>query len=270
MTRALIEHGCRVTAIERDVESGHAARQVCERVLIADVEEIDLAQALSAESFDIVLLGDVIEHLRHPERLLGKLHRLLTAHGSLVVSLPNVAHASLRLSLLQGRFEYGPWGLLDSTHLHFFTRASMSGMFARAGWVITETRDVQLEPLSWELKWEPREISASTLRRMSRDVDAFAYQFVFRAVPETRRDTKRPIMAEHTVAKGVATHRSRRQLALFLVRTAVRGRREGGAIRGAIGLIWKAFLLSPCLKTLGWLLFVSLPRPWCDRFDKRS
>jgi len=269
MTRALIDRGCRVTAIERDPESGQAAKEVCERVFIADVEDMDFATTLGAELFDVVLLGDVLEHLVHPERLLDTLHRCVAADGSLVVSLPNVAHASLRLALLQGRFVYGPWGLLDSTHLRFFTRASTREMFHRAGWLIVETRDVEIEPRNWEVKWEPHDVSVGTLRSVSRDVDAFAYQFVFRAIPESRLGTENRVSGVDAAPKRVAIHRGRRKLAQFLVRTAVVERRAGAPISRAAGLIWKAFLLSPRLKELGWLPIVSLPRAWCESFDNR-
>jgi len=269
MTRALIAHGCRVTAIERDAESGRAARQVCDRVLIADVEEMDFEQALGKELYDIILLGDVLEHLVQPEKLLGTLRRFVMPNGSLVVSLPNVAHASVRLALLGGRFEYRPWGLLDATHLRFFTRASMRAMFERSGWVISDVKDIEIQPLDWEVEWDPLEITSSVLRRLSRDADAFTYQFVFRAVPQGRRALNEPRNPADEMRRAAwNVQRVRRQLAQFLVRRAVRRRRGGGETRAAIALLWKAFLLSSQLKTLGWLVVVSLPPRVCNRIDK--
>src|SRR5262249_42499887 len=100
-------------------------------------------------------------------------------------------------------------------------------------------------------KWEPHDVSVGTLRSVSRDVDAFAYQFVFRAIPESRLGTENRVSGVDAAPKRVAIHRGRRKLAQFLVRTAVVERRAGAPISRAAGLIWKAFLLSPRLKELG-------------------
>ena len=74
--------------------------------------------------FDYVVIADVIEHLRHRQQLLRGARRFLVEGGRLIISTPNIALWFYRLSLLVGRFEYGPRGILDETHVHFFTRAT--------------------------------------------------------------------------------------------------------------------------------------------------
>ena len=89
---------------------------------------------LEPASFDVVLLGDVIEHLRDPVAALARLRPLLRPGGRLVLSTPNVANWAIRLSLLAGRWRYTDRGILDRTHTHLFTRATLRETIERAGY----------------------------------------------------------------------------------------------------------------------------------------
>ena len=100
---------------------------------------------LSDRQFDVVLLLDVLEHLRDPERILRRARRALTG-GRVIVSLPNVANVTVRLTLLFGRFEYTERGILDRTHLRFFTRRSALRMLRDAGFTV-EHREMTVIPL---------------------------------------------------------------------------------------------------------------------------
>lgn len=86
--------------------------------------------------YDYIFFGDVIEHLKNPAEALKKCKRLLTPNGLLFVSTPNVAHISIRLELLSGNFDYEPMGILDNTHLKYFTRKSLVRTFEEAGYEI--------------------------------------------------------------------------------------------------------------------------------------
>jgi SAM-dependent methyltransferase len=103
-------------------------------VLLGDVETMDLP--LEPGSFDVVLLGDVIEHLREPVDTLRRLRRFLRPGGRLVLSTPNVANWAVRLSLLAGRWRYTDRGILDRTHTHLFTRATLREAIEAAGYVV--------------------------------------------------------------------------------------------------------------------------------------
>jgi 2-polyprenyl-3-methyl-5-hydroxy-6-metoxy-1,4-benzoquinol methylase len=85
------------------------------------------------ERFDVIVAGDILEHLPRPERLLALLAPLLARDGVLMLSLPNVANITVRASLAAGRFAYADRGLLDRTHLRFYTRASARALLAGAG-----------------------------------------------------------------------------------------------------------------------------------------
>jgi dolichyl-phosphate beta-glucosyltransferase len=138
---------------------GHLGRAVRERcVFLAGVEpsgsvpsssregydDWRSTDALSAGSwpapFDVVVCADVLEHLPEPERLLARISAWLAPGGTLLVSLPNVANVSVRAALLAGRFPYADRGILDRTHLRFYTRDSGRRLLENAGFRIAEGR----------------------------------------------------------------------------------------------------------------------------------
>ncbi len=135
LSSRLANQGWRVTAIERDREQAARARAVCEEVIVAD---LDGSLPSIDGPFDAIVYGDVLEHLRDPLAALVGLDRALAATGIVVVSVPNVAHLWVRLSLLAGRFDYGDRGILDRTHLRFFTRRTLLELLARAGLAVVD------------------------------------------------------------------------------------------------------------------------------------
>jgi 2-polyprenyl-3-methyl-5-hydroxy-6-metoxy-1,4-benzoquinol methylase len=104
---------------------------VCDKVVVGDLQHLDV-DAL-APAYDVLLFGDTLEHLPDPPALLRRLRPRLAPGGVLVTSIPNVANWSIRLSLLVGRFRYTDRGLLDRTHLRFYTRRTAVEMLAEAG-----------------------------------------------------------------------------------------------------------------------------------------
>jgi 2-polyprenyl-3-methyl-5-hydroxy-6-metoxy-1,4-benzoquinol methylase len=120
-----------VHGIECDASLAAEAQGFYQSLVVGDVESADLPWPEG--SFDAMICADLLEHLRDPAAALGRLCRLLVPGGWMVVSLPNVAHWSVRLSLLCGRFDYGPRGLLDQTHLRFFTRRTARALVRGAG-----------------------------------------------------------------------------------------------------------------------------------------
>ena len=132
LARPLSERGNTIVGLELDPVAAHAAEEFCELVLVGDVETMDLP--LEPGSFDVVLGGDVIEHLRDPAATLARLRPLLRPGGRVVLSTPNVANWAIRLSLLSGRWRYTDRGILDRSHTHLFTRATLAETLERAGY----------------------------------------------------------------------------------------------------------------------------------------
>ncbi len=180
LARPLVERGCVVVGIERDPEAAHAAREVCEEVLVGDVEELELP--FERGSFDVVLCGDLVEHLRDPETFLSRVRPLLTRDGRLVLTTPNVANWALRFGLLVGRWRYTDRGLLDRTHLHLFTRKTLLEALDKAGYRVLEFDFTLPMPASVPRYQHALERMAHAVGRVRPSL--FGYQFVVAAGPK--------------------------------------------------------------------------------------
>jgi O-antigen biosynthesis protein len=204
MTEVLRANDCAVVGIEIDADMAARAAQFCERIIVGDLDTMDLAAELNGDQFDVIVAADVLEHLRDPLRALQSLSALLQPEGYFVVSLPNVAHASVRLALLEGRFAYQELGLLDSTHLRFFTRESMEKMFDEAGLAIAEIHRQELEIGASEVSFDATVIPDMLMDALKHDVDARTYQFIVKALPLGRaglphvQERMRSLAREHT------------------------------------------------------------------------
>lgn len=183
VTKALKILGNEVTAIERDGRFEDALSAVADRVHITDLDWLDLRTILDGETFDVILAGDVLEHCSRPDLVLLQCHHLLRPDGYVVISLPNVAHADVRLALLTGRFEYRPTGLLDQTHLRFFTRDTIEKFAAECGFAI-ESCFGSTAPLgSTEFGPPDSSIPREAIEFVQRDRDSNVYQYVARMFP---------------------------------------------------------------------------------------
>ncbi len=132
--------GNRVTGI--DLLPQAARSEVMAQYISADLDQ-GLSGArddLGEQRFDLILLQDVLEHLRSPEQMLQDCRKFLKAHGRVAVSVPNVANVTVRLELLLGRFEYRPRGILDRTHLRFYTRKTARRLLEDCGYVVLEQK----------------------------------------------------------------------------------------------------------------------------------
>jgi len=114
------------------------ARAVLDGVLCANIEDDLTLPMRLAPSFDALVFGDVLEHLRDPWQVLSQLRQYIEPGGSCIACIPNVAHWSLISGLLGGKWDYADAGLLDRTHLRFFTLASAVAMFQKAGWTVID------------------------------------------------------------------------------------------------------------------------------------
>jgi SAM-dependent methyltransferase len=140
----LARRGCTVDGIEFDPAAAEQARAHCREVVVGDLEaptvRAEVERMLADTRPDTIICADVLEHLRDPWAVLAWLRTLLAPGGRAVISVPNIAHWTARRALLRGRFDYTNYGLLDRTHLRFFTRASAVELARRAGFAVQEER----------------------------------------------------------------------------------------------------------------------------------
>jgi methionine biosynthesis protein MetW len=131
--------GCRVIGLEYDKDAVAVAKTRCHAVYEVD---LDSKQALEPAAhhglYEVLLAAAVLEHLKHPVHLLSDARRLLAPGAKVIVSLPNIAHWSMRLNLLMGRFDYMDYGIMDRTHLHFYTLESGQDLLEDAGYNLQE------------------------------------------------------------------------------------------------------------------------------------
>ncbi len=170
--------GSYYVGIELFEEVGQLAKDVLDKVFISDVEKFDWS-LLSGEQFDCIIFADVLEHLIDPARVIKLATALLSPNGNIICCLPNVAHWSIISGLIRGEWEYSDNGLLDRTHLRFFTLQTFEKLLKEIGFeVYADGRFVHDVKVSDEI--------IPVLNAMQVDEQAFmeranTYQFVVRA-----------------------------------------------------------------------------------------
>jgi GT2 family glycosyltransferase/glycosyltransferase involved in cell wall biosynthesis/2-polyprenyl-3-methyl-5-hydroxy-6-metoxy-1,4-benzoquinol methylase len=203
VTRILQERGCGVTCVEIDPEAAAEAEPFCERMIVGDIQTLDMAETFGDERFDVMMFGDVLEHLVDPAAVLIKIREYLSPQGYIVASIPNIAHGSIRLSLLRGEFRYTELGLLDRTHLRFFNRQTIEQLFSDSGYQIDTWRPIKGDPFHTELELSEDDFPPYLRESIKSDPDAMVYQFVVIAKPRASGET-RNVVSGPTSRNGIA------------------------------------------------------------------
>ena len=185
------------------------AAPYCQQTIVADLDSNAWLAEIAGQQFDVVLCADVLEHLKNPAAMLASLKPYLHQDSRLLASVPNVAHASIRLELLQGHFDYESLGLLDDTHLHFYTRDGLIAMLMQAGYVGCDIsysiQDLADEAIDQHLANAGLQ-SSNTARELLHAPDAVAYQFIIEARPaqkELVQHLPQPLAPKPLVSSGV-------------------------------------------------------------------
>lgn len=144
----LSEKSCIIDIIEIDEEAGKQAAVFARNSCIGD-EEGDLekyiwAERLKNNKYDYIIILDVLEHLKNPDEVLKRLGDVLNADGKILISIPNIAHNSVVLELMNNHFKYTDVGLLDCTHLKFFTYESVVDLIYSNGYYIDSEEAKQI------------------------------------------------------------------------------------------------------------------------------
>jgi 2-polyprenyl-3-methyl-5-hydroxy-6-metoxy-1,4-benzoquinol methylase len=133
-----INPACYYTGIEIDADFSEVARQSCNEVLTGNIEHFEQDKFRSLFPSDCWIFGDVLEHLYDPWALLKRIRPHLASSAQIIACVPNAQHWSIQTSLNCGQFRYQDQGLLDRTHIRWFTRTTLIEMFAASGYKITE------------------------------------------------------------------------------------------------------------------------------------
>lgn len=129
--------GCKVWGIEPDEKAAATAAKRLDQV-VNSAFSIEIKE-LEGERFDAVCFNDVLEHLPNPEKILKELHNILNETGVVIASIPNILHFyQITKILLEQDWRYEETGIMDKTHLRFFTRKSIIRMFEETGYKVEE------------------------------------------------------------------------------------------------------------------------------------
>ena len=157
------------------------ARTNYRQIVEGDLETLDLLTAFASRHYDVIVCADVLEHLKNPAVVLEQCKTLLSPEGRLLISVPNAAYAGLIAELMHGQFRYRDEGLLDKTHLRFFTRSSLLDFLELGGWQVASTETVRRELVESEFTQPFDAIPPSVARYLLTQPDALTYQFVVTA-----------------------------------------------------------------------------------------
>lgn len=172
------------TGIEIDPDYAEMARAHCDRVLDMNIEQARPEMLATDLAADCWVFGDVLEHLHDPWRTLANIRESMPAGGCVVACIPNAQHWSLQARLSIGDFRYADSGLLDRTHIRFFTRATMLEMFQHAGYYVEAgvARTFHEPQRGAFLPIIAAMATAAGADAKSATDDAMPLQYVFRAV----------------------------------------------------------------------------------------
>lgn len=186
---ALTDRGFVVTGIEANPEFAAIAADRISEVVEANLEAHPISKVVTG-SFDVVIFGDVLEHLVHPEAVLKSAVEVVGQGSSIVVSIPNVAHGSVRLALLQGAWTYTDEGLLDRTHQRFFTLESVIELLRDSGLVIDELKATVLDPLAAGVAIDEDTLPGSIVEWVRDQRTSYDFQYIALAHPGSPEDVE--------------------------------------------------------------------------------
>ncbi|MDR1969711.1 MAG: glycosyltransferase, partial [Burkholderiaceae bacterium] len=166
------------------------------RVEVADLDTCRLTELFAPASYDFILCADVLEHIRHGERVLAECKTLLAEGGRALLSIPNAGYTGLVAELMAGEFRYRPEGLLDETHLRFFTRRALLRFLHGNGWVAEQVETVQRPLPDSEFHVAFDALPPAVARHLLALPDALTYQFIVTTRPLAASEAPLPVPDE--------------------------------------------------------------------------
>ena len=186
---------CKVVALEIDESAIVLLKPYCEKVYRADLNDASWPDLLGEDGkFDVVVAGDVLEHVYDPWATLEAMKGLINEDGYIIVSLPHVGHSAVAACLLDENFDYTDIGLLDQSHIRFFGLKNMQALFNDAGLHIVDVEFVIIPPELTELSKRWKCLSSNMRKALSSSKYGNVYQVVIKAVPATRTNENIDLM----------------------------------------------------------------------------
>ncbi|HRK37042.1 MAG TPA: methyltransferase domain-containing protein [Burkholderiaceae bacterium] len=176
----LCEHkSCTVDGITYNPQEAEIARAYYRKVEVLDIEGSNWPDYFSGNVYDCIVCADVLEHLKDPAAVIRRCADLLSDDGILIISIPNISYAYFIAELIKGEFEYGPEGLLDRSHLRFFTRRSFERLIASEQWFVSACEPIWQPWFETEFRLRFDDLPPNVGEYLLAQPDAGAYQWVF-------------------------------------------------------------------------------------------
>ena len=148
---AVRAQGHTVWGVEPDYKSSQIAKEELDFAFNGTLD--DFYKQHKDEKFDVIVFGDVLEHFSNPASALVEVKAIMNDGGVIVASVPNVSHITVRAMLLEGRWEYNDLGIMDRTHLQFFTEETLVELFDLAGFNPNPTSEKEKGIEKFKRKW---------------------------------------------------------------------------------------------------------------------
>lgn len=179
------ELGCDVTGVELNPLAAKQAEAYCTKVVVGNLDQVDFEAQFPSQRFDVVLCADVLEHIYNPTALLRRIKTVIGPNGYVVASIPNVVHIALIFEMLHGKFDYRDKGLLDDSHIRFFTRSSLIRTFTDAGFVLDHLDRglVSAYKTEFSVSNSSQEDRDALDYLRAKNEECFTYHFIVKASP---------------------------------------------------------------------------------------
>jgi 2-polyprenyl-3-methyl-5-hydroxy-6-metoxy-1,4-benzoquinol methylase len=169
---------CEVYCVEIDKNAAKETSKYSQKMIIGDIESLDWEKEIENEKFDYIIFADVLEHLRNPTKILKIVQKYLQESGSIIISIPNVAHSAILIDLLQDKFIYKDVGLLDNTHIKLFTKTTLDTMINECGLHKFFETSIVKEPEETEFNNSYNELPESVTSYLKNKPHSNSYQFI--------------------------------------------------------------------------------------------
>ncbi len=175
---------CTIYAVELDPEAAKDAANYCTDIIVGNIEDYEWLDQYKNIKFDHIIFADVLEHLYNPQKVLSQSKNLLNNDGSILISLPNVAHNAIIMDLIDDQFTYRSTGLLDDTHIRFFTKHTIDKFIENAKLHISYETGIYLPPQATEFGRSYIDSSANIASTLFKREYGEVYQFIVEAKKE--------------------------------------------------------------------------------------
>lgn len=174
---------CTVFGLEYDEEMHRRAenRGCYQQVFRLDLNDLPSILNLGIGPVDYIVLGDVIEHVLYPAQVIEHLKTYLSETGTFVFSIPNISHGCIKLNLLLNNFNYTPRGLLDATHIKFFTIKNICSLMIQLGLEMLAVERIYMPLHLPEQPVDPASFPPDVYEFVRSDLESYVYQYIVKA-----------------------------------------------------------------------------------------